>query len=83
MDTFKGQGNEKITMKIIPYLAFLKAYPINFNHLILSSASQQNVLSKRNRACGMLNRSETNLMKDVDHVEVSLNLSQVKPLHAE
>ena len=31
----------------------------------------------------MLNRSETNLMKDVDHVEVSLNLSQVKPLHAE
>ena len=83
MDTFKGQGNEKVTMKIILYLAFLKAYPINFNHLILHSASQQNVLPKRNRACGMLNRSETNLKNDVDNVEVSLNLSQVKPLHAE
>ena len=54
---------------------------------MLSSISQQKVSSKRSITYNILNRSlkvtkQLNEGKDPADVEVSLNLSQVKPAHA-
>ena len=88
IDTFKGQGNEEVAklcrenncvLIIVPHNLTSKFQPLD---ITFNKPAERFIKEKYNILCTGQVTKQLNEDKDPADVEVSLNFSQVKPLHA-